>query len=294
MPVPEPSRSVSPAPFLRFGPEHPASPVILSVPHAGREYPPVLADMARVPVERLEGLEDRHADLLIEKAVAGGATAFVARHPRCWIDLNRDEREIDPAMITPAPRRQDIISSAKVRGGLGLLPRRFAGIADIWKQPLPADELAARIRQDHRPWHAALAGALADARDSFGAALLLDCHSMPPLPPRSADGAAHIVLGDRYGHSASSLLMDRLVSLVEGAGLRCARNAPYAGGYTLSRQAVPARSIHAIQVEIDRSLYLAPGLREPGMGLPRIQSLVAAMVTAMEEELTIPFSRAAE
>lgn len=293
MSAPERPQSLS-SPFTRLGPERPTSPVIISVPHAGREYPDALLAAARVSRARLEALEDRHADLLVETAVLAGATAFIARRPRCWIDLNRDEREIDPAMIAPTPRRQEVMVSAKVTGGLGLLPRRLGAVGEIWKTRLPAEELEARIEQDHRPWHAALGTALEEARSCFGTALLLDCHSMPPLPAHSSPRPPQIVLGDRYGHSAPSLLMDRLTSLVEGAGLVCARNVPYAGGHTLERQAVPKKGIHAIQVEIDRSLYLAAGLREPGDGLPRMQALVAAMVAAMEEELLIPLSRAAE
>lgn len=292
-----PSSAPQPAsgpPFLRLGPERPASPVILAVPHAGRDYPPALLAMARAPLARLESLEDRHADLLVDDAVAAGATAFIATRPRSWIDLNRDEREIDPGMIAPAPRRQELVASAKVRGGLGLLPRRLAGVGEIWNGRLPADELEARIARDHRPWHAALAAALDEARARFGTALLLDCHSMPPLPPHAAARPPQVVLGDRYGRTAPSLLLDRLTSLVEGAGLVCARNSPYAGGHTLDRQAIPERSIFAIQVEIDRSLYLGPGLRDPGDGLGRMRALVADMAAAMVEELTLPVSRAAE
>lgn len=288
--LPSPGRP----PFVRRGPQRPESPVVLAVPHAGRDYPPALLAAARVSPAQLEALEDRYADRLIDAAVAAGTTAFVAARPRSWIDLNRDEREIDPILIAPPPRPQDLLASAKVRGGLGLLPRRLAGVGELWRGRLPAAELAARIAQDHRPWHAALAAALADARARFGAALLIDCHSMPPLPARGARRPAQVVLGDRHGRSAPALLIDRLAALVEEAGLVCARNMPYAGGHTLDRQAAPREAIFAIQIEIDRSLYLGPDLRDPGEGLARMQALLAAMVAAMADELLIPLSRAAE
>ncbi|ARS29371.1 N-formylglutamate amidohydrolase [Sphingomonas sp. KC8] len=283
-----------PPSFVRHGPARPTLPVVLAVPHAGRDYPPTLLAMARAPLERLESLEDRHADLLVDDAVAAGATAFLARRARSWIDLNRDEREIDPGMIDPPPRTHSLIASAKMRGGLGLIPRRLADVGEIWNRRLSAEELAIRVNEHHRPWHSAIATALDEAQARFGTALLIDCHSMPPLPPHSAARPPHIVLGDRYGATAPALLMDRLTSLVEAAGLVCARNSPYAGGHTLDRQARRKHGIFAIQVEVDRSLYLAPGLRDPGEGLPRIRTLIGNMVSAMAEELSAPLRRAAE
>jgi N-formylglutamate amidohydrolase len=142
-------------PFLRFGPSVPASPVVLAVPHAGRSYPPALIASAAMPLSRLETLEDRFADRLIADAVAAGTTAFVARRARAWIDLNRDERELDPAMIESAAPMPHAIGSARVRGGLGLIPRRISGGAHIYRRRLAAAEITARIESDHRPWHAA-------------------------------------------------------------------------------------------------------------------------------------------
>ncbi|SNS17282.1 N-formylglutamate amidohydrolase [Sphingomonas laterariae] len=280
--------------FIRLGPSSPICPVVLSVPHAGREYPATLLAMARVPRDRLEALEDRYADTLIDDAVTAGTTAFVATRARPWIDLNRDEREVDSGMIDPPPRAQMLVSSAKVRGGLGLVPRRLASTGELWSRRLSSDELVERIIGDHRPWHMAIAAALREAHARFGTALLIDCHSMPPLPRHGATQPPQVVLGDRYGRTAPGTLMDRLASVVDAAGLVCARNSPYAGGHTLERQAMPARGIHAIQVEVDRSLYLDSALREPGDGLRSMRRLLAAMVAAMVEELSTPLHRAAE
>jgi len=281
--------------FLRLGPARPSGPVILAIPHAGRDYPRALRAMAAVPIARLESIEDRHADLLAADAVAAGATAFVARRARCWIDLNRDEREVDPAMIDPSPKPGDVVTSAKVRGGLGLLPRRLPGAGELWRSRIAATDLAARIAADHRPWHAAIAAALADARACFGASLLLDCHSMPPLAPQDAGGAPDIVLGDRFGRSAADRLVERIAAIARAEGLTVARNSPYAGGYTLDRHGAPARGTHAIQIEVDRSLYLAADMRTPGPGVARIGALIARMAAALADELAAqPASLAAE
>jgi len=282
-------------PFLRFGSPVPACPVILAVPHAGRSYPPTLIASAAMPRARLETLEDRFADRLIADAVAAGTTAFVARRARAWIDLNRDERELDPAMIESPALLTHAIGSARVRGGLGLIPRRISGGAAIYRRRLTAAEISARIESDHRPWHAALAEALEAARARFGVALLLDLHSMPPIAPTREELPPRIVIGDRYGRSAAGRLIDCVEAAADRAGLRHARNSPYAGGYTLDRHGKPPARVHAIQIEMDRSLYLAPDLRSAGTGLVRMQAFVAALTATLAEEiLLVPPALAAE
>ncbi len=256
-------------------------PVLVGVPHAGRDYPAALLAGARLARAQIETIEDRHADRLAGGAVAAGARAIVATRARAWIDLNRSERELDPAMIAPPPPADHLVRSARVDGGLGLLPRRIGG-AEIWRERVPAAELARRVTLLHRPYHAAIAAELAAIRADHGFAVLIDCHSMPPLP--GGRGAARVVIGDRHGRSAASRLVGRAHRLIAAAGLRAALNAPYAGGYTLERHAAPALGIHALQIEFDRSLYLDAALREPGPGLAAIVTLVAELARALADE----------
>jgi len=282
-------------PFERSGPAEPASPVVIAVPHAGRIYPAPLIASAAVPRSRLEALEDRFADTLISGAVRDGVTAFVARRARAWIDLNRDERELDPGMIEGSALPAHAIGSARVRGGLGLIPRRLAGGGEILRRRLSAAEIDARIRSDHRPWHAAIATALAAAHARFGIAILLDCHSMPPIMREGMPDPARIVIGDRFGRSAGSQFVDRLVSEAQAAGLSCSCNTPYAGGHTLDRHGRPGKNTHAIQIEIDRSLYLAPDLRTAGPGMARMTAFLANLAGALADEaLAVPPALAAE
>ena len=282
-------------PFERLGPTEPVSPVVIAVPHAGRIYPPSLIASAAVPRSRLEALEDRFADALIAGAVRDGVTAFVARRARAWIDLNRDERELDPGMIEGSALPAHAIGSARVRGGLGLIPRRLAGGGEILRRRLSAAEIDARIRSDHRPWHAAITQALAAARARFGISILLDCHSMPPIVREGMPDLARIVIGDRFGRSAGSRFVDRLVSEMQAADLPCSRNSPYAGGHTLDRHGRPEKNIHAIQIEIDRSLYLAPDLRTAGPGMARMTAFLAGLADALADEaLALPPALAAE
>ncbi|WP_294335945.1 N-formylglutamate amidohydrolase [uncultured Sphingomonas sp.] len=266
--------------FDRIGPALPTSPVVLSVPHAGRDYPQALADRLRVPLVQLRPLEDRHVDTLALAARAD-EVAIVARRPRAWIDLNRSERDRDPRVDLGAARFGTLQLSTRVRGGLGLIPRRAAAGTEIWARPWSADDVAARIHGDHRPYHAAVADALAAARARFGIAVLLDVHSMPPLP---GVAPARIVIGDRFGRTAAARFVGRIEGCARRAGLVVALNTPYAGGHILERHAEPGRDIHAVQLEIDRTLYLDDALDAPGGQFDAVARFVRDVIDALADE----------
>ena len=272
------------APFYRIGPERPVLPVILSVPHAGRDYPPSLIDAARVPLSVLEALEDRLVDRLIWRAVAAGATAFVATLPRAAIDLNRDEREVDPAMVAPPPPAHALLPTARMRGGLGLVPARLAGAGALWRGRISREELKRRVETVHRPFHAALETALAAARQRFGVAILLDCHSMPPRP----QGEAQVIFGDRHGRTMAPSLLEAALAATRTLGFPVACNEPYAGGHVIERHGKPGAQTHALQIELDRSAYLDPTLRDPGPGFDSVARLLAAVVAALNDAATGP------
>jgi N-formylglutamate amidohydrolase len=252
--------------------------VVLSVPHAGRAYSDGLLAAARLSRASLEGLEDRLVDRLVWRAVEAGAVAIVADSPRAEIDLNRDERELDPAMVIPRPPAETIVESPRTRGGLGLIPARITGSGAIWRQRIAAAEVARRIERIHRPYHHSIEAELAAAKARFGVAILLDCHSMPP---RGAGAGAPVVLGDRHGGSMAGPLVAAAESAARAAGFQVARNAPYAGGHITERHGDPARGVHALQLELDRSLYLAPDLRTTGPGFDRVARLIAAVAEAL-------------
>ncbi|MET0376017.1 MAG: N-formylglutamate amidohydrolase [Rhizorhabdus sp.] len=273
--------------FSVLGPATPRSPVLLAVPHAGRVYPPALLEAARVPIERLRALEDRYADRLVELAVEDGATAIIAHMARAAIDLNRDPREIDPAMIEERISAEGLLLSGKVRAGLGLFPRRLPACGELWRGRISMQEADRRIAIAHTPYHQAIAERLEAIRAIFGVAMLIDCHSMPPLPVRQAGGPVRVVIGDRFGAGASAAVVDVAMAVIEGAGLRVARNHPYAGGYTLDRHGRPRRHVHAIQIEYDRSLYLDASLTTPTGHLDACARLLA-MISAQIGGLLSP------
>jgi N-formylglutamate amidohydrolase len=202
---------------------------------------------------------------------------------RAWIDLNRDPREIDPAMIEgPLPR--DMIATVRTRSGLGLIPRRIGNGPQLVRRRLAASEVEERIRLVHTPYHAAIAEALTGTRARFGTALLLDCHSMPPVAGPNPRERPDVVIGDRYGRSAATALGDRLESAIRAQGLKTARNTPYAGGYTLDRHGRPDEGIHALQIEFDRSLYLDAKLDQPGSGIDRVRRIFNMLFDILAEE----------
>ena len=275
--------------FARYGPAEPASPVVLSVPHAGRDYPLPLRAAIRLPLTALRTLEDRYVDAVALDAL-GHETLFVAGRARAWIDLNRAEHERDP-LLEEGGHLGGRPQSAKLRSGLGLVPRRAGNAGEIWQRHLSADDIALRIARDHRPYHAALHASLASARARFGMAVLLDIHSMPSLGPAAT--APRLVLGDRFGKSASARLVARIEDVVRAHGVAFAVNTPYSGGHVVERHGEPRLGIHAIQLEFDRALYLDPALDGPGPGLPGITAMLRAIIDAVTDA-ALPGALAAE
>ena len=264
----------------------PSGPVLLSVPHAGRDYDAALVAQLRVPLGAIRPLEDRYADRLVD--LAGRIPTIIAKTPRLMIDLNRAPDDLDPDMIRGGYGR---LASAKARAGLGLIPTRLWGVGPLWRAPFEPADMAARLRDVHTPYHAAIGHALAAAQVRWGSAFLVDLHSMPPV--KGNDGP-DIVIGDRFGASASSQMTATAETCLKAMGFRVAINAPYAGGYIVTRHAQPHHNIHALQIEVDRQLYLDATLDQPGPGLARMQRAIRHLIESLTEELTAGIAQAAE
>lgn len=264
-------------------------PVLIAVPHAGRVYPPEFAGSMRNLEAATLRLEDRLVDLVAARvARETGASLLVAHAPRAMIDLNRAPDDVDWEMVAGAEpdRRARLAAGRRARSGLGLVPRRLPGLGELWRRRLSAADLAARIDEVHRPYHAALAEALETLRDRWGAALLIDLHSMPPLgSKRGPEPAPDFVVGDRFGASCDTALSAAALDHFASIGARAAHNRPYAGGYVLERHASPARGIHTLQVEVCRTAYLDAALREPGPGLAAVSRILSRLVRRMAGEL---------
>ena len=252
-------------------------PVLLSVPHSGRTYPHWLTDMARGGRKALETLEDPFVDQLAAAAIKSGIAAVIAQTPRAAIDCNRGEDEIDPSVVRTAMLARP---SARARGGLGIVPARTAAQGNLWLHPIGQSDLDARLDAAHRPYHRAIHSTLERMRHEFGCALLVDCHSMPP----PADGVPPIIIGDRFGRSATRWLTADALGIVRRSGFDVGLNDPFAGGYVLERHGNPRRAIHALQIEIDRRCYLNEDGR-PGGGFDRIAGLIETLATDLAGHL---------
>ena len=253
-------------------------PVILSVPHSGRDYSPELIASAHGGRPALASLEDPLVDRLAWRALGRGLGAVVARAPRAAIDCNRAEDEIDPAVIGDAPRGR---LSARARGGLGIVPARTARHGYLWKHPLTVAALEQRIDQAHRPFHHGLQELLALTVDRFGCALLLDCHSMPSPAP----GIPPVIIGDAFGRSAGRWLSDAALAAVRAHGFGARLNDPFAGGHVIERHGRPRAGVHALQLEIDRACYLDAERAAPGPGFDDVARLIDALVLMLGELL---------
>lgn len=275
--------------FALTGPSPSAIPVLIAVPHAGRAYPAELIDRMRNPAFAALKLEDRYVDRLAQAvARATGATLLVANAPRAMIDLNRAPDDVDWEMFdTRAPDVGSYTPGRRARSGLGLIPRRLPGIGELWKRRHHEEELAERIAAIHEPYHACLAQALEGLRQRWGAALLLDLHSMPPLPMRGRHPGAEFVLGDRFGATCGGGLIGAAFAFFDEHGRDAAHNRPYAGGYVLERHAAPERGRHALQLEIDRASYLDSQLAETGGGYGRMIALLSDLVKRLAREVAL-------
>lgn len=280
----EPGRSA----FTLTAPRPSAVPILIAVPHAGRAYPGSLLERMRNPGFAALRLEDRYVDRLAERVAAQtGAALLIAHAPRAMIDLNRAIEDIDWDMF--ARGKPDNVGSytpgLRARSGLGLIPRRLPGFGELWKRRHDEADLAARIGGIHEPYHTTLEQALAALRDRWGAALLLDLHSMPPLGFQGGVPAPEFVLGDRFGASCHGALMGSCFGYFSEMRRGVAHNRPYAGGYVLDRHARPKAGIHAFQLEIDRSSYLDSRLAEPGKGFAAMVHLLTGLVRRLAGEV---------
>ena len=253
-------------------------PVLLSVPHSGRNYDEAVLANAAQGRRSLETLEDPLVDRLVWRAVSAGFGSVMQPVPRAIIDCNRDEEEVDPAAIlgiSPAP------VGPRARHGLGLVPSRTHRHGRLWRQPISRDELKRRIEQVHRPYHDAVAGQLSSLANIHGEALLIDCHSMPSR----SQGQADIVIGDRHGTSCAGWLSSEAAEIARSSGFRAGLNDPYAGGAIVGRHGRPQLGIHAIQLEIDRSTYLKTDGRTPAVGFDRVACLIERMAADLGQAL---------
>lgn len=245
----------APEPWRIADPIGPLSPLLLASPHSGSVYPKHMTDLLLVDLNDLRRTEDAFVDELFSAATISGCTILTAVYARSYVDLNRDSRELDPAMIDGKPPRASSIKTPRVEAGLGCLPKVGASGREIYARNLLPEEVEHRLVTVYDAYHQKLRSQLNQLRETWGEAFLLDCHSMPSQQP-GRRMLPDIVLGDRFGSSCSAQLVSLAERTLRDLGYSVARNTPYAGGYTTRLYGRPKSGLHALQIEINRKLYM--------------------------------------
>lgn len=262
-------------------------PFVFSSPHSGRCYPDGFVSASNLDPVTLRRSEDCFVEDLFGGVVALGAPLLHARFPRAFLDANREPYELDPAMFAePLPPHVNT-RSLRVAGGLGTIARVVADSAEIYREPLAYAEAEQRIRHLYMPFHETLRGLLEGTLAAFGCAILIDCHSMPSVggPADDDNGADRpdIVLGDRYGTSCAAALTAEAERILTGLGYSVVRNNPYAGGFNTEHYGKPARGLHALQIEINRALYMDEDRLERNQGFVQVRKDMSAFAAALAD-----------
>jgi N-formylglutamate amidohydrolase len=283
--------------FETVRPRRLLAPFVFNSPHSGRVYPDRFLGLARLDRLSIRQSEDAYVDELFMRAPHRGMPLLRAHFPRAYLDVNREPYELDPNMFAdPLPPRFNT-RSPRVAAGLGTIARNVAENKQIYRSRLRLPDALMRIEGIYKPYHQTLQSLLGESLSRFGIAILVDCHSMPRLN-RSGDRAnPDIVLGDRYGGACAAPLVDLAETVLSGAGLRVARNRPYAGGHNTRTYGRPEHGLHALQIEISRHLYMNEASMEKHEGFDALVAVIDRLIDALAGiELTelLPAKAAAE
>jgi len=269
-------------PYRLEMPDPVMTPIVVASPHSGRHYPPGFLRATTLDERGIRSSEDAFMDMLVAEAPRLGAPLLAAEYPRAYLDLNRSPEELDPAVVEGVGRR---MQTPRISSGLGVIPRVVANGRAIYRGKLTRAEADARIAQLWQPYHGALNDLMSEAQARFGQAVLLDFHSMPhealDSVARPGQRRPEVVLGDRFGASASSDIVDALEAAFYGAGLVVSRNAPFAGAFITQHYGRPSRGRHAVQIEIDRALYMNERLVRPSAEFESVKRIITEVLAAV-------------
>ncbi|CCD98149.1 N-formylglutamate amidohydrolase [Bradyrhizobium sp. STM 3809] len=273
-------------PFEILEPAAWRAPIIFNSPHSGSVYPDEFLQASRIDLPSLRRSEDSFMDELIAGLLARGFPVVRVHFPRCYVDVNREPYELDPRMFTGRLPSFANTRSMRVAGGLGTIPRVVGDGQEIYRDRLSVDEALHRIETLYKPYHRALRRLINRVHQQFGTVVLVDCHSMPSVgvsrdEPRRPD----MVIGDRYGTSCASLLPDLFEDVLGRLGYSIGRNKPYAGGFITEHYGNPASGLHAIQIELNRAIYMDERKRERG---PRFAQVASDLAVLAEVLATVP------
>lgn len=275
-------------PFDVLAPARTTCPLIFNSPHSGSLYPTDLIAASGLDMLSLRRSEDSFVDRLFEDAPQFGAPLLKALFPRAYLDVNREAFELDPTMFdAPLPGHVNT-RSLRVTAGFGTIARVVADGMPIYRHKLAFAEAERRVKNLYLPYHSALSSLLEQSVQRFGCAVLVDCHSMPSLGAplvTSQRRTADIVLGDRYGTSCDATISQAIEDILTAQGYQVLRNAPYAGGYITDFYGKPALGQHAIQIEINRGLYMDERLMTLADGFARLKAHMTVLIESLSRSL---------
>lgn len=267
--------------FETIRPRRVMAPLVFNSAHSGRDYPERFLAMTRLDHLSIRQSEDAFVDELFQRAPHLGAPLIRAHFPRAYLDVNREPWELDPTMFVEPLSERFNTTSPRVAAGLGTLARVVAENKPIYKERLTLDDARMRIEGIYQPYHATMQRLLTEAYSAFGVAVLIDCHSMPRLSRTGDRLGPDVVLGDRYGTTCAPILADLAEMVFAGAGLRVARNRPYAGGFCTRTYGRPQHGVHALQIELSRHLYMNEVTLEKNAGFGAMRQLVDRLVATL-------------
>jgi len=285
-------------PFEAIEPEACRGPLLFNSPHSGRVYPREFLQTSRLDLATLRRSEDSFVDDLIAGLTPRGYPIMRAHFPRCYVDVNREPYELDPRMFDGRLPSFANTRSMRVAGGLGTVARVVGDAQEIYDQRISVTEALHRIDTLYKPYHRALRRLFMRLHREFGAAMLIDCHSMPSSTgTRDERPRADLVIGDRYGTSCVPIITETIEQCMRGFGYAVSRNKPYAGGFITEHYGNPTTGLHAIQIEINRALYMDERRYERSSGFQRLtaefEQLSDRLAEIPMEELR-PYRAAAE
>ncbi len=285
-------------PFEILEPAEWRGPIVFNSPHSGRVYPRAFLAAARLDLATLRRSEDSFVDDLIVGTVRRGHPVMRAHFPRCYVDVNREPYELDPRMFDGRLPSFANTRSMRVAGGLGTVARVVGDSQEIYGERIPVQDALRRIENLYKPYHRALRRLLTRVHRDFGAAVLVDCHSMPSTAgTKDERHRADIVLGDRYGTSCVAAVSEAIDASLGKRGYAVSRNKPYAGGFITEHYGNPAAGVHSIQLEINRALYMDERRYERAATFARLAADLVAMaddLAAVPLEELRPYRAAAE
>ncbi|WP_018689120.1 N-formylglutamate amidohydrolase [Ahrensia kielensis] len=273
-------------------------PFVMNSPHSGRYYPKRFLEMSNLDIHAIRRSEDYFVDELFSDAVQIGIPMLKAHFPRAYLDVNREPYELDPRMFIDKLPPYTNRNSLRVAAGLGTIPRIVCEGLNIYKTRIGLDEAMMRVEQLYKPYHAELRALLSRTYGHFGHAVLIDCHSMPASVHLGAEGARpDFIIGDRFGTSAAQVLSEAAVDILRDMGYLVTSNKPYAGGFITEHYGRPARGLHALQIEINRSLYVNEKTMEKRPGFDALRDDLTrfmAQLSVLDGAQLSDFSIAAE